>query len=82
MLDETGVWYAEGHEMGKIVIDTEKCNGCEICIHICPHKLIRLSERMNVRGYHYTCFEDPEHHCAGDALCAEMCPQVAIKVYR
>lgn len=68
--------------MGKIIIDMEKCNGCEICIHTCPHKLIHLSDRINSMGYHYARFEDPQHLCTGDALCAEMCPQVAIKVYR
>ncbi len=52
--------------MGRIVIDTEKCNGCEICIHVCPHKLIHLSDKINSMGYHYTCFEDSGHLCAGD----------------
>lgn len=68
--------------MGRIVIDIEKCNGCEICIFTCPHKLIHLSDKINFMGYRYVCFSDPEGKCAGDALCAEMCPQVAIKVYK
>ncbi len=68
--------------MGKIEIDIDKCNGCEICIHVCPHRLICLSDRINSMGYHFVRFEDPEHLCNGDALCAEMCPQVAIKVYK
>ncbi|MEE9583865.1 MAG: ferredoxin family protein [Candidatus Brocadiales bacterium] len=68
--------------MGKIVIDTDKCNGCEICISVCPHELIHLSDKINSAGYHYVHFEDSGHLCKGDALCAEMCPQVAIKVYK
>ncbi|HHT9154209.1 MAG: 4Fe-4S binding protein [Planctomycetes bacterium] len=68
--------------MGRIVIDRERCNGCELCIITCPYKLISLSREINTKGYHTACFNGEEERCTGDAMCAEMCPQVAIKVYR
>jgi 2-oxoglutarate ferredoxin oxidoreductase subunit delta len=39
-------------------------------------------ERLNARGYHPVELLDRESKCTGCALCAMMCPDAAITVYR
>jgi 2-oxoglutarate ferredoxin oxidoreductase subunit delta len=68
--------------MNKIVINEKFCKGCELCVHACPFKLIRISERINTKGYYPAEFVDPEKKCTGCTLCAITCPDVAIEVYR
>jgi len=69
-------------QMGKIVIDENACKGCALCVQACPLHLIRISERINLKGYFPAELVDPEGKCTGCALCALTCPDVAIEVYR
>jgi len=41
-----------------------------------------MAEGFNVKGYRPSVFRDPEGKCTGCALCATMCPDVVITVYR
>jgi 2-oxoglutarate ferredoxin oxidoreductase subunit delta len=41
-----------------------------------------MSEQINNLGYTPAVFEGSEVQCTGCALCAEMCPDVAIKVFK
>jgi 2-oxoglutarate ferredoxin oxidoreductase subunit delta len=65
----------------RIVITTEKCKACGLCVAFCPQHLIRLSEEIDQRGFHPAVSGDTDG-CTGCANCAVMCPEVAIKVYR
>lgn len=38
--------------MAKIVINQDRCKGCELCIDACPDGLIIMSEDFNIAGYH------------------------------
>jgi 2-oxoglutarate ferredoxin oxidoreductase subunit delta len=67
--------------MGRIVIDETRCKGCGLCTLACARKLLSISEKMNVHGYTVASITDMEL-CTGCALCAEICPDVAIIVYR
>jgi 2-oxoglutarate ferredoxin oxidoreductase subunit delta len=66
---------------GAIVIDIEKCKGCEVCLVSCPTDVIRLEKRVNSKGYHFAYMEHPEN-CTGCANCAVVCPDGVITVYR
>jgi 2-oxoglutarate ferredoxin oxidoreductase subunit delta len=66
---------------GKIVIDKERCKGCQLCISVCPKKLIMLSEGFNEMGYHFVVFDGSEE-CTGCTLCGRICPDMALEVYR
>jgi len=38
---------------GDIVINTERCKGCEVCVAACPFTVIAMSKEVNGRGYHF-----------------------------
>ena len=66
---------------GAIVVDIEKCKGCEVCIPVCPTGVIQLAEDVNAKGYHYLYMANPDA-CTGCANCAIVCPDGVITVYR
>lgn len=66
---------------GRIVIDTERCKGCELCLGACPPKVINMADFFNGKGYRPAVLADPDK-CTGCALCAVVCPDVCITVYR
>jgi len=69
-------------QMGKIIISDNICKGCMLCVEACPLRLIRITQRINPKGYYITEFADPGEKCTGCTLCAITCPEVAIEVYR
>ena len=69
--------------MAYIVIKTDKCKGCGICVEHCAQKLIAMQENgMNAQGYRPAVFVDPESACKGCKICAEMCADICIEVYK
>ena len=66
---------------GALVIDTEKCKGCAVCITGCPNHCIALSKHVNAKGYNYLEMVN-EDACIGCASCAVICPDGVIEVYR
>ena len=67
---------------GRIVIDMERCKGCELCASVCPHVAIHMAGTFNVKGYRPAQWLDVNHACTGCAACAVICPDTAIRVYR
>ena len=65
--------------MPKVTIRTEKCKGCGLCVHTCPKNALSMSASLNDKGYHPAEFSNPDV-CIACAMCAMMCPDVAIKV--
>ena len=69
--------------MGRIVIDIERCKGCEVCAANCPQKLIVLDVAvLNAQGYHPAKRDFSAGECKGCKICADMCPDVCIEVYK
>ena len=66
---------------GAIVVDIEKCKGCELCVEACPTQVIMMEKRVNSKGYHFAYMEIPEA-CTGCNNCAIVCPDGVITVYR
>lgn len=66
---------------GRININKELCKECQLCIQVCPKNLIQLSEEFNSKGYHPIRFSE-NGECTGCTVCAIMCPEIAIEVYR
>ncbi len=67
---------------GTVLIDAERCKGCELCVHVCPQHVLRLSEEYNSRGYHPVVLDESENYCTGCGVCAVICPDVVFTVYR
>jgi len=66
---------------GAIVVDTEKCKGCEVCLAACPTNVIGMAKEVNGKGYHYAYMVN-EEACIGCTNCAIVCPDGVITVYK
>lgn len=65
---------------GKVVIDIEKCKGCELCKESCKENGLTLSKTLNLKGYQYMIADNDL--CTGCVNCALVCPDAVITVYR
>ncbi len=67
---------------GTVIIDRDRCKGCELCVHVCPQGVLHMSEDYNAKGYHPVMLDESENFCTGCAVCAVICPDVVFTVYR
>ena len=58
--------------MAKVVIDSEICKSCGLCVNACPLKLLHLSETRNSKGG-----RSAEQGDAGNAPAAPCAPPCA-----
>ena len=66
---------------GTIVVNTERCKGCDLCVIACPSDISALSAEANTKGYNYSQMTKPDL-CIGCAACAYVCPDACITVYK
>lgn len=66
---------------GAVVVDTERCKGCDLCVVACPSNVLTLSKEVNDKGYSYSYMATPDD-CIGCAACAYVCPDACITVYK
>lgn len=66
---------------GAVVVNNERCKGCELCVVACPAGVLAMSKHVNAKGYNYA-FMANEEACTGCANCAVVCPDGCITVYR
>lgn len=66
---------------GTIVVDTDRCKGCDLCVAACPLHIISLAKEVNAKGYNYA-RQSTDDVCNGCASCAVVCPDGCISVYR
>ncbi|WP_288772240.1 4Fe-4S binding protein, partial [uncultured Prevotella sp.] len=58
-----------GKIKGSIVVNTDRCKGCSLCVVACPKDVIALSDKhVNVNGYPYAVAVRPDD-CIGCASC-------------
>ena len=67
---------------GAIVIDRDRCKGCNLCVVACPLNLLALAEKeVNKTGYRFA-QQTIDNVCNGCASCAIVCPDGCITVYK
>ena len=65
---------------GTLVIDVERCKGCELCIDACkPAVLSMTTESRNDMGYLYP---ELEPGCTACHACALICPDFVFQVWK
>lgn len=64
--------------MSYIELDKSKCKSCYLCIDACPKKLIKKSSSTGSSGEYVVEFQDENRECIGCAMCAMVCPDIAI----
>lgn len=65
----------------KIKINTERCKGCQICINFCPNGVLKVSKKLNKKGFH-TVEVAHEEKCTGCGICYLVCPDTAIEIFK
>jgi len=66
---------------GRIEVNEIYCKGCELCADACAQGFIGMAaERLTTKGYHPA--ELIREGCTGCGICAVVCPEAAITVYR
>ena len=66
---------------GAVVVNTERCKGCELCVVACPTKVLAMSKQVYSKGYRYAEMAN-EDDCIGCASCGIVCPDGCISVYK
>ncbi len=67
--------------MIKIVINSDRCKGCGLCVEVCPKKVLVLGSSFNKLGQHFV-EAAAEDQCIGCKQCTVICPDVAIELYQ
>ncbi|HIU25251.1 MAG TPA: 4Fe-4S dicluster domain-containing protein [Candidatus Copromorpha excrementigallinarum] len=65
--------------MIHLTFQRDLCKGCELCISVCPKKLLALDAAVNIKGYR-PAFCTDEESCIGCAGCARICPDSVITI--
>ncbi len=67
---------------GAVVVNTQRCKGCNLCVVSCPTNTLSLHpDEVNDKGYHYAYMKEPDS-CIGCANCGTVCPDGCITVYK
>lgn len=64
-----------------VVIATDRCKGCALCVGICPKHVLALDDAtVNALGHHPVRLVDAAA-CTSCVLCARICPDAVFTVY-
>lgn len=65
---------------GFVKISEDYCKSCELCISVCPKKILTIdSEKINTKGYYPVTVTNMDE-CIACASCAKICPEIAISI--
>jgi len=65
--------------MPNIVINSDWCKGCYICVGVCPRHVLAVDQEVFQRGFHPVAVARPED-CTACLQCELLCPDLAIAV--
>lgn len=61
----------------RVMVLSEICDSCELCIEFCPRDVLEVSEEFNSRMLHPVKAVHQEE-CTGCLQCERICPSVSI----
>ena len=63
---------------GTVVIDKERCKGCNLCVVACPVQVLALAGEVNGKGYNYSQMVRPDDciGCASRQLYRRVPPEI------
>ena len=65
--------------LGRVIVITERCKECGLCINNCPNGVLEMSAYSNKSGYRYPkTKEGMEESCVNCSMCEWICPDFAI----
>jgi 2-oxoglutarate ferredoxin oxidoreductase subunit delta len=65
---------------GTVVIDVERCKGCELCIEACKPAVLSMTvHERNSMGFQYPVLSPG---CTACRACAQVCPDYVFQVWR
>jgi 2-oxoglutarate ferredoxin oxidoreductase subunit delta len=64
---------------GTVVIDTERCKGCELCIDACRPGVLSMSTEVNENGYRFPLLVEG---CTACRACRDVCPDFCFDVFK
>ncbi len=70
-----------GKIKGAVVVNTERCKGCALCVVACPKDVLAMGKKVNVSGYTYVEVVNADD-CIGCASCGIVCPDGCLAVYK
>jgi 2-oxoglutarate ferredoxin oxidoreductase subunit delta len=64
----------------RVVVDAERCKGCDLCVVVCPQQNLHLSDSLNRSGFHPAvfAFHGKKGDCTACGICYWVCPDFAI----
>jgi len=63
-------------DLATAAVDREVCDGCEICVEVCPYSAIEMTETMGPTKL----AKIDEYNCRGCGNCTSYCPTGAIQL--
>ncbi len=64
---------------GTVTIAIERCKGCDLCIPVCPPRVLDMSSAVNSKGFRYPMLRAG---CTGCAACVMVCPDFCFEVFK
>jgi len=64
----------------KAEVDPDFCDGCALCVDVCPYHAISLVEETDDRGQLHKLVTINKAHCKGCGLCQGTCPKRGVAV--
>lgn len=65
--------------MARVIIDSQRCKGCCLCVNVCPKKSLQMAGSLNAKGV-MPVVSKAGGECIGCRLCATMCPDCCIEI--